>query len=267
MLRIALLNLMPNKEQTEADFAHACAESAEPVEFVLTKMDSHVTRHCSDEHMALYIGTAELRRLHDDGSRPIDGFIFSGAPFDWVYFDDVDYWPEACSLMDWLRSQHIPTLYVCWGAQAALHHFYGIDRTEDYPHKLSGVFPQQVLRPELPIFKDIVSPLCIPHSRHTSMINTDIDANPDIEVLVRSAETGISIAQGCGGLEFYLVGHQEYELGTLDREYHRDVARGLNVFPPAHYYEDNNPDKPIIDSWTANGRRVYGNWLNYYVKK
>lgn len=265
MPRIALLNLMPNKETTEADFARAFAGSASPVSFVLTKMGSHVTRHCSEEHMALYAASADVRRAHDDGSQPLDGFVFSGAPFDWVDFPDVDYWPEACELMDWLRARRIPTLYVCWGAQAALRHFYGISRFEEYPHKLSGVFPQRILRPELPLFDGIAEPLCIPHSRHTSMTNAEIDANADIEVLVRSDETGISIAQGCGGLEFYLIGHQEYALDTLDNEYHRDLGRGLDVHAPCHYYEDDDPRRPIVDSWTVNGQRLYGNWLRHYV--
>lgn len=267
MLRIALLNLMPNKEQTEADFARACSASAEPVQFLLTRMDSHVTRHCSEEHMALYVGSGALRRAHDEGAQTIDGFIFSGAPFDFVDFEEVDYWAEACSLMDWLRARKIPTLYVCWGAQAALRHFYGIGRQVEYPHKLSGVFPQQVLRPDHPLFRDIRWPLCIPHSRHTSMINAEIDACGDVEVLARSEETGISIVQNGDGKEFYLIGHQEYELGTLDREYRRDVSRGLDVYPPAHYYEDDDPDSSIVDTWTVNGRRLYSNWVDYYLRR
>lgn len=267
MLRIALLNLMPNKEQTEADFARACAKSAEPVEFVLTKMDSHVTRHCSEEHMALYVGTAELRRQHDEGTVPIDGFIFSGAPFDWTFFDEVDYWPEACSLMDWLRTKRIPTLYVCWGAQAALYHFHHIGRHVEYPHKLSGVYPQQILDSDYPLFQGISYPLCIPHSRHTEMNNDEIDACTDVRVLARSGETGISIIECQEGAEFYLVGHQEYALETLNNEFLRDRSRGLDVNPPANYYVDNDPEKAIIGSWIANGQRVYGNWLDYYVRK
>ena len=149
MLDIALLNLMPNKEETEADFAHICAESAEPVHFILTKMSSHVTRHASAEHMALYTGSEAVCQAHDDGSQPLDGAIITGAPFDWVDFPDVDYWPELCRLMDWLRARQIPTLYVCWGAQAALHYFHGISRFEEYPHKLSGIFPQHILIPDM----------------------------------------------------------------------------------------------------------------------
>jgi len=261
---IALLNLMPNKEETEADFARACARSAEPVHFILTKMSSHVTRHASAEHMALYLGSEAVCRAHDDGTQPLDGCIITGAPFDWVDFTDVDYWPEVCRLMDWLRARAIPTLYVCWGAQAALRYFHGISRFEEFPQKLSGVFPQQILHPERPLFNDIEQPLCIPHSRHTSMTNAEIDSCPDVTVLVRSEETGISIVECRDGLEFYLIGHQEYALHTLDHEYHRDVERGLPVLPPRHYYKDEDPALPVIDTWQANGQRLYANWIDYY---
>lgn len=264
MLHIALLNLMPNKEETEADFAHICAKSAEPVQFILTKMSSHVTRHASAEHMALYTGSEAVCQSHDDGTQPLDGFIVSGAPFDWVEFTDVDYWPELCRLMDWLRLRCIPTLYVCWGAQAALRYFHGISRFEEYPHKLSGIYPQQILHPCHPLFKGIVEPLCIPHSRHTSMTNSEIDACADVTVLARSAESGISIVECRDGLEFYLIGHQEYNLHTLDNEYRRDVSRGLPVRPPRHYYRDDDPTQPIVDSWQANGQRLFANWLEYY---
>lgn len=266
MLEIALLNLMPNKEETEADFARACAKSAEPVHFVLTKMSSHVTRHASAEHMALYAGSEEVCKAHDNGSQPLDGVIITGAPFDWVDFSDVDYWPELCRFMDWLRARSIPTLYVCWGAQAALYYFHRISRHEEFPHKLSGIFPQRILFPDHPLFRGIEEPFYIPHSRHTSMRNSEIDACPDVTVLVRSDETGISIVECRDGLEFYLIGHQEYALHTLDNEYRRDVSRGLPVRPPLHYYADDDPSKPIVDSWQADGQRLFANWLAHYCK-
>lgn len=265
MPKIAFLNLMPDKEITEDNFHRAFSTSSQPVEFILTRMGSHVTRHCSDEHMALYRTTEEVCRAHDDGTCPIDGLVWTGAPFDWVFFDEVDYWPEAVTLMDWLRARRIPTLYVCWGAQAALYHFHHIGRHEEYPHKLSGIFPQEVLDTSCPLFSGIVEPLCIPHSRHTEMNNDEIDRCPDVRILARSAETGISIIECLDGLEFYLVGHQEYALDTLDKEYHRDLSRGIDVHSPLHYYLHEDPSLPIVDTWQHNGRRLYANWIEHYV--
>ena len=258
---------MPDKETTEENFARVFAGYDTPIHFVLTKMGSHVTRHCGEEHMALYTDSSLVRRAHDDGSLPLDGFVMTGAPFDWVDFQDVDYWEECCELMDWLRDRAIPTLYVCWGAQAALRHFHGIGRHVEYPHKLSGVFPQQVLHPEHPFMQGITLPLCIPHSRHTEMNNDEIDASSTMTVLARSAESGISIISCCDGLEIYLVGHQEYALDTLDKEYHRDVARGLPVHAPLHYYEDEDPAKLVVDSWQQNGNTMYCNWLRFCANR
>ena len=261
MIHLALLNLMPDKDITEKNFARAFSKAEVPLEFVLTKMKSHVSKH-SSSHDDLYIDSEEMRRRHDEGELRIDGFIWTGAPFDYVFFDEVDYWPEACELMDWLKQRRIPTLYVCWGAQAALYHFFGISRYEEYLVKLSGVYPQEIPHPEHPLFRGVEEPLCIPHSRHTSMTNFEIDAHPDITVLARSKRSGISIAEGMDGNELYLVGHQEYALNTLDKEYHRDVERGENVVVPEHYYEDDNPNLPIINSWQKNGQRMFSNWLN-----
>ena len=266
MIRLALLNLMPDKDVTEANFARAFAKAEEPVEFVLTKMKSHVSKHRS-EHDGLYVDSVEMRKRHDSGDCPVDGFVFSGAPFDYVWFDDVDYWPEACELMDWLRERSIPTLYVCWGAQAALHHFYGISRYEEYVVKLSGVYPQQISEPLHPLFEGIAEPLCIPHSRHTTMTNAEIDHHPAIRVLARSERSGISIAENTDGTELYLVGHQEYALDTLDKEYHRDIERGENVQVPEHYYENDNPALPVVNSWQDNGQRMFSNWLNYMIRQ
>lgn len=264
MIRLALLNLMPDKDVTEANFARAFSKAEKPVEFVLTKMKSHVSKNKS-AHDEMYIDSVELRKQHDSGENSIDGFVFSGAPFDYVFFDEVDYWPEACELMDWLRERRIPTLYVCWGAQAALYHFFGISRFEEYVVKLSGVYPQQVVEPTHPLFKGIVEPLFIPHSRHTSMTNAEIDENPGIRVLARSPRSGISIAENSDGTELYLVGHQEYAIDTLDKEYHRDVERGQTVTLPEHYYENDNPTLPIINSWQENGQIMFSNWLNYMI--
>lgn len=267
MLRIALINLMPNKEETIEDFANLLGDSPESFEFVLTKMATHVTRHCSEEHMALYRTCEEVCNAHDDGSCVLDACIMTGAPFDWVHFDDVDYWPEECRMMDWLRDRKVPTTYVCWGQQSALHHFHGVERHLKYPNKLSGIFVQQIIHPEHPLFEGITLPLYMPHSRQTEMSNEETDACPDVKVLARAPENGISIVECRDGLEFYFSGHFEYNLHTLDNEYHRDTARNLPFNPPANYYENDDPAMPIIDRWSANGRRIFANWIRYYVMR
>ena len=264
MLKIAFLNLMPDKEVTEANFARAFSASEEPVEFVLTRMGSHVSRHCSEDHMQLYRTTEEVCRAHDEGTCLLDGWVWTGAPLDYVPFEEVDYWSEACRLMDWLRARRLPSLYVCWGAQAALHYFHGVGRHEVLPHKLSGVYPQQVTDEQHPLFEGVRWPLCIPHSRHTTMNDDEIDQLPAVRALARSSRSGISIMECCDGLEFYLAGHQEYALGTLDAEYRRDTGRGLNVQVPENYYYDDDPAKGIHDTWQLNGLRVYANWVKHY---
>ena len=259
-LRIALLNIMPMKETTEADFIRLLASSDKEIELTLLKLDTHTPKHASPEHMARYYTSFnEVRDLH------FDGLIITGAPIEKIEYEEVTYWPELCTIFNWAREHVTSTLYICWAAQAGLYQKFGIQK-HLLPKKMFGIFPHSITLPELPLFRGFDSTIYVPHSRHTELWREDIVAEERIELLSESEISGVYIMQEKGTRDFFITGHSEYALYTLDGEYKRDVAKGLPIELPLNYYRDDNPDNEPVNRWQATARLLFGNWLKYYCK-
>ena len=260
-LRIALLNLMPMKESTEADFIRVLASSPLEIELTLMKLDTHTPKHASAHHMqSYYKGFGELRNTK------FDGLIITGAPIEKIEYEEVTYWDELRQIMDWAQSNVTSTLFICWAAQATLYHKFGINKYL-LPKKMFGVFPHTIHHPSLPLFEGIGESINVPHSRHTELRREDIVNEPRIELLAESDESGVHIMQERGTKDFFITGHSEYALLTLDGEYKRDVSRGLEIELPLYYYTDNNPSLSPVNSWQEDAYRIFGNWLQYYAKQ
>lgn len=259
-LQIALLNIMPMKETTEADFIRLLATSQEEIELTLMKLDTHTPKHASPEHMQRYYkGFGELRNRH------FDGFIITGAPIEKIEFEEVTYWKELCEIFEWAKSNVTSTLFICWAAQAGLYQKFGIQKYL-LDKKMFGIFPHRLLHSELPLFEGFADEFYIPHSRHTALHRQDILAEPRIELLSESDISGVYLMQERGTRNFFITGHSEYALYTLDGEYKRDMAKGLPIEIPHNYYTDNNPSLPPVDRWHENACRLFNNWIKYYVK-
>ena len=104
-----------------------------------------------------------------------------------------------------------------------------------------------------------------PHSRNTEADRWEIRNHPDLTILADSDEVGPFLIMAEEGRKIYVVGHPEYDVMTLNKEYVRDVGRGLNPEIPENYYENNNPKNKPVKSWRCHGNALYTNWLNYYV--
>ena len=259
-LRIALLNIMPMKETTEADFIRLLASSDREIELTLLKLDTHTPKHASPEHMArYYTAFSQVRDTH------FDGLIITGAPIEKIEYEEVTYWPELCSIFNWAKKHVTSTLYICWAAQAGLYQKFGIQK-HLLPKKMFGIFPHSIARPELPLFNGFDATIYVPHSRHTELWREDIVAEERIELLSESEISGVYIMQEKGTRDFFITGHSEYALYTLDGEYKRDVAKGLPIELPLNYYRDDNPDNEPVNRWQATARLLFGNWLKYYCK-
>lgn len=179
-------------------------------------------------------------------------------------FEEVDYWPELCQIMDFTRTNVYSTLHVCWGAQAALYHHFGIGK-RPLPEKMFGIFPHRVTRPSNPLVRGFDEEFWAPHSRHTGIDEEQVKACKDLRVLAESDEAGIYLMSTDSGRQIFVTGHPEYERLTLDAEYRRDVAKGLPIAPPRHYYPGDDPSKEPVYRWRAHAFLLYTNWLNYYV--
>ena len=259
-LRIALLNIMPMKETTEADFIRLLATSDEEIELTLLKLDTHTPRHASPEHMSRYYTS-----FNDVRNSRFDGLIITGAPIEKIEFEEVTYWPELCTIFDWAKEHVTSTLYICWAAQAGLYRKFGIQK-HLLPKKMFGIFPHSIARPELPLFNGFDSTIYVPHSRHTELWREDIVAEERIELLSESEISGVYIMQEKGTRDFFITGHSEYALYTLDGEYKRDVSKGLPIELPLNYYRDNDPANEPVNLWQSTAQKLFGNWLRSYCR-
>ena len=258
-LRILLLNLMPTKIDTETQFSRLLGNTPLQVELTLLHTRTHEAKNTSAEHLLNF-----YKCFEDIEGESFDGMIVTGAPVEKMDFEAVGYWQELCRIMDWARRHVHSTVYVCWGAQAALYHFYGIGKRM-MDDKLFGVFPHRIARPELPLFRGFDDTFYAPHSRHAESDGEAIRRHPELTVLAESEQAGIFALMAREGREIFISGHPEYDPRTLEREYLRDKGLGLPILPPKNYYPDDDDTRPPHVSWRAHANLLYSNWLNYYV--
>ena len=258
-LRIVALNLMPTKIATETQLARLLANSPLQVQLTLLHTASHAASHVPGGHMEAFYKTFDEIR-----NERFDGMIITGAPVEQMPFEEVDYWQELCEIMDFTRTNVYSTLHVCWGAQAALYHHFGIEK-KPLPEKMFGIFPHRVTRPSNPLVRGFDEEFWAPHSRHTGVDEEQVKACEALRVLAESDEAGIYLMSTDSGRQIFVTGHPEYERLTLDAEYRRDVAKGLPIAPPKHYYPGDDPSQEPVYRWRAHAFLLYTNWLNYYV--
>ena len=258
-LKIAILNLMPLKITTETDLIRLLSNTPLQLEVSFMKLKSHTPKNTPIEHMMMFYRDFEQMR-HEK----YDGMIITGAPVEQLEYEDVSYWAEVSDIFAWARTHVTSTLYICWAAQAGLYYHYGIPKYP-LPKKMFGIFPQHTLNPQLPIFRGFDDVFQMPHSRHTELHREDILANPDLELIAESPDSGVSMVMARGGREFFITGHLEYAPDTLDKEYRRDKDTRDDVDMPINYYKNDDPSQGPKVTWRAHANLLYSNWINYYV--
>jgi homoserine O-succinyltransferase len=258
-LKIAILNLMPLKITTETDLIRLLSNTPLQLEISFMKLRSHTPKNTPIEHMMMFYRDFEQMR-----KEKYDGMIITGAPVETLDFEDVTYWDEMQDIFQWARTHVWSTMYICWAAQAGLYYHYGVPK---YPleKKMFGIFPQQMLEPQLPIFRGFDDLFMMPHSRHTELHRDDILARPELTLLAESKQSGVSMVMARGGREFFITGHLEYAPDTLDKEYRRDKDVRDDVELPVNYYRNDDPLQEPLVTWRAHANLLYSNWINYYV--
>ncbi len=257
--KLLILNLMPLKITTETDFIRLLSNNPLQVELEFLRLDTHVSKNTPEEHLELfYKSFSEVENSY------YDGMIITGAPVEMLPFEEVNYWNEITTIFDWARVHVTSTLYICWASQAALYHFYGIEK-KPLEKKLFGVFKHTAEDKLDPLFRGFDDEFFIPHSRHTTVLKEDILSHPDVKILSESDKAGVSILSSRGGREFYLTGHSEYSPLTLHEEFVRDREKGLDIETPDNYYKNDDPSKEPIVRWSGHANLLFNNWLNYYV--
>lgn len=258
-LKIAILNLMPTKEVTETQLLRLLGNTPLQIEITLLAMASHESANTSREYLDAFYRTFDSVK-----DQKFDGLIITGAPVENLPFEEVDYWPELVSIMDWSKTHVFSTLHICWGSQAALYHHYGIGKHK-LDEKAFGIFSHRVLNQKHKLVRGFDETFLAPHSRHTTIHKEDILKVPSLELLAEADEAGVYLVASRDGRSVFVSGHAEYDADTLAREYNRDVAKGMKIDVPKNYYPDNNPAHFPPVMWRAHANLLFVNWLNYFV--
>jgi homoserine O-succinyltransferase len=258
-LQVAILNLMPTKITTETQLLRLIGNTPLQVEVSLLHTATHKAKNTDQEHLLTHYRT--FRRVQDE---KFDGLIITGAPVEHMPFEEVDYWDELTAFFDWARTNVFSTLYICWAAQAALYHRYGVPK---YPltEKKFGVFEHRTLVRNERLLRGFDDQFLAPHSRHTEIRRADLEGIDDLHILTESNEAGIQIVASKNGRHIYITSHSEYDPETLKSEYERDVSLGLPIQVPLNYYPEDDPSQPPLVRWRGHANLLFSNWLNYYV--
>jgi homoserine O-succinyltransferase len=258
-LKIVILNLMPVKITTETHILRLLSNTPLQVEITLLHTTDHVSRNTPSDHLKTFYKTFRQIRNHK-----FDGMIITGAPIEHLEFEEVDYWDELKEIMDWVTHHVTSTMFICWGAQAGLYHYYNIPKYP-LPKKMFGVFTHQIGNPKIPLVRGFDEEFLAPHSRHTEIRRSDIQKIDQLELVSESPEAGVYIVMTHEGRQIFVTGHSEYDPNTLKDEYERDLKKGLPIDPPVNYFSENDPSKPPMVMWKSHANLLYYNWLNYYV--
>lgn len=258
-LEILILNLMPMKEETETQLLRALSNTPLQVDCTFLMMASHVSKNTSASHLnKFYVEFNDIKR------RKYDGMIITGAPVENLEFEEVNYWPELSTIMEWTKTHVTSTLHICWAAQAGFYHYYGINKRQ-LSQKLFGVYAHKVSNRKVPLVRGFDDIFMAPHSRHTETPSEAIHACKDLTILAESEKAGVFLAMAEEGKKIFVAGHPEYDRYTLNNEYHRDLDKGLPIQIPYNYYPDDDPEQRPLLQWRSHCNNLYSNWLNYYV--
>lgn len=258
-LRIAVLNLMPTKITTETQLIRLLSNTPLQIELTLLSTASHTPKHTSAEHMSTFYKSWENVR-----DERFDGLVITGAPVENIEFEDVDYWDELCSVMEWSKTNVFSTLHICWAAQAGLYHHYGVHK-QPLSAKQFGVFLHYVNDTLHPLVRGFDEEFYAPHSRHTEICRAELEAQPQLSILAESPVAGPYLIAEENSRMFFITGHSEYDWDTLSKEYFRDLNKGLDIAIPVNYFPDDDPERRPLNLWRGHAHLLFSNWLNYFV--
>ena len=258
-LEVVVLNLMPNKIDTETQLMRLLGNTPLQVNITLLTTASYKSKNTSQEHLLNFYQTWDQVK-----HRKFDGLIVTGAPIEQMAWEDVAYWKELTHIFEWSKTHVWSCFFICWGAQAALQYFHGIEK-HDLPEKKFGVFNHKRIKKDSILLRGFDEEFMVPVSRHTEVKKEEVETVPDLDILSESDESGLYIVRDKSTRRLYVFNHSEYEADSLKKEYDRDVAKNLPIKVPENYYPKNDPTETPVLCWRAHSNLLYNNWLNYYV--
>lgn len=257
-LRIAIVNIMPEKEKTELRLLRLLSNSPLQTEVAFLRLKTHQYKNISANYLQKFYQPFSLIR-----EKFFDGLIITGAPVENLPFEKVDYWSELSDIMEWSKTNVTSTMHICWGAQAGLYYHYGIDKYS-LPKKLSGIYEHHLVK-QTELTRGFDEAFLVPHSRYTGTHSSDILKTEGLSILAESEKTGVYLAASEDFRQVFVHGHPEYDAKTLAAEYERDLKKGISPDIPENYFPENNPLEHPANRWRSNSSLLFSNWLNYYV--
>ncbi|MDT3279725.1 homoserine O-acetyltransferase MetA [Shewanella scandinavica] len=258
-MKVLILNLMPNKIETETQLLRLLGNTPLQVDVDLLRIHDKESKHTSIDHMNTFYRDFEAVR-----HKNYDGLIITGAPLGQIDFEDVVYWDHIREIIDWSQEHVTSVLFLCWAAHAGLYHLYGLNR-KVLPQKRSGVFVHRRTSQHFPLLRGFDDEFFAPHSRFAEMDVEEIRQHPQLQLLAESDEAGAYLVLSRNNRNLFVMGHPEYQKSTLNEEYQRDLSQGLDPNVPQNYYRNDNPKADAIARWHSHGSLLVSNWLNYYV--
>ena len=259
-MKIAVLNLMPNKVETEDQLQKSLGQNNYGLEFTFLRTATYQPKNSDPAYLE-----ANYKIIDDVLSEEFHGFICTGAPVETLPFESVLYMEELTQIIQWARKKTDSSYYICWGANVALYYFYGIEKIV-YKKKFSGVFDHEIIDPDANLMDGLSGTIKIPVSRFSGVRRDDIDAEPDLELLLYSEESGPCLIASKTHNEYYNFNHFEYDADTLSKEYHRDIKNGMEIDIPVNYFPNNDPNNDPVKCWDIHGTLFFNNWLqNMYL--
>jgi len=255
-LKIGLLNLMPNKQNTESQFARLIAATPLQIDLTLVRISDHKSLNTPEDHLQNFYSKWEEVR-----NQKFDGFIVTGAPIAHLPFEEVRYWAEMKEIMDWTQTNVHAPLFICWGVQAALYHFHGVKRLRR-KQKAVGVYRHQNKKPNSPFLHGFSDDFAIPVSRNNDIDRNTLPKDNSVEVLIDSDEVGLCMLEDHKFRALYMLNHFEYDNLSLANEYVRDQEAGLNPAMPINYFPNDDFNKEPLNTWRATAYLFFQNWIN-----
>lgn len=258
-LKVAIVNLMPTREITEVQLLRLLGNTPLQIEISLIRMEHHNYKHTGKEYLEkYYIPSSEIFK------NKYDGMIITGAPVEQLPFEKIDYWDELCKIMDYAKKHVFSTLYLCWGAFAGLYHIHNIPKIP-LDQKLFGIFLNERTTKNDSLLRGMDDLFPIPQSRHTTVNESDVLARPELTILAKSNEAGVTLIKSNNDREIFMTGHLEYDTNTLANEYWRDKNKNLPIELPKHYFENDDSTSFPNSTWRSTAHLFFSNWINYYV--
>jgi len=270
-LEIAIINLMADKIATERQLALWLGNTMLQVNLSFIATDGYVrgiqagreTKNTPAEHIRKF-----YRAFSGIKHKKFDGLIVTGVNALKDRVEQEDIWPEVADILQWSTANAFSSLFLCWGAKAALKYFHDIDSFKA-DRKLFGLFEHRLMSDKTGLLFGFPDLFPVPVSRWKSPKREDVAACKDLEIVADSDESGPNILAEAASYEggkllypkrVYIFNHPEYDTDTLGLEYRRDSASNPAYPQPAHYFPGGDPSRPAPNLWrhTAN---IYTNWV------